>query len=98
MKKPEYLPNNRRKFIGNLSMAVGSLGLGMSGLGVFGQGMSGLVNAQGMHSGTADPSLVAGELSSLKQANGWLNTAPLDVAGLKNKVVLINFWTYTCIN
>ncbi|MBI2019947.1 cytochrome c biogenesis protein DipZ [Candidatus Daviesbacteria bacterium] len=28
----------------------------------------------------------------------WLNTEPLTMANLKGKVVLIDFWTYTCIN
>lgn len=29
----------------------------------------------------------------------WLNTeSPLTIAGLRGKVVLIDFWTYTCIN
>jgi thiol-disulfide isomerase/thioredoxin len=31
--------------------------------------------------------------------DGWLNTdAPLSVAGLRGKVVLVDFWTYSCIN
>ena len=28
----------------------------------------------------------------------WLNSEPLTLAGLKGKVVLVDFWTYTCIN
>jgi len=28
----------------------------------------------------------------------WLNSAPLTMAGLKGKVVLVDFWTYSCIN
>jgi thiol-disulfide isomerase/thioredoxin len=31
--------------------------------------------------------------------DGWLNTdTPLSVAGLRGKVVLVDFWTYSCIN
>jgi thiol-disulfide isomerase/thioredoxin len=38
------------------------------------------------------------ELASLSQATAWLNTEPLTPASLRGKVVLIDFWTYTCIN
>ncbi len=34
----------------------------------------------------------------LKGISTWLNSAPLTMAGLKGKVVLVDFWTYTCIN
>ena len=35
----------------------------------------------------------------LKGGRGWLNTdKPLSLAGLKGKVVLLDFWTYGCIN
>jgi thiol-disulfide isomerase/thioredoxin len=37
-------------------------------------------------------------LASLGRANEWLNSPPLTAAGLNGNVVLINFWTYTCIN
>jgi thiol-disulfide isomerase/thioredoxin len=39
-----------------------------------------------------------GELGSLGSATGWLNSPPLTAAGLRGKVVLVEFWTYTCIN
>ena len=39
-----------------------------------------------------------GDLPSLGGATGWLNAPPLTPAGLRGKVVLIDFWTYTCIN
>jgi thiol-disulfide isomerase/thioredoxin len=39
-----------------------------------------------------------GSLPSLSGAIGWLNAAPLDRKLLRRKVVLVNFWTYTCIN
>ena len=31
-------------------------------------------------------------------ATGWLNSPPLAAAELRGKVVLVEFWTYTCIN
>lgn len=39
-----------------------------------------------------------GELASLGSATGWLNSRPLTGADLHEKVVLVDFWTYTCIN
>jgi thiol-disulfide isomerase/thioredoxin len=41
---------------------------------------------------------VEGEFPSLSGATGWLNSPPLTAAGLRGKVVLIDVWTYTCIN
>jgi thiol-disulfide isomerase/thioredoxin len=41
---------------------------------------------------------VEGELPSFGGATGWLNSPPLTTAGLRGKVVLVDFWTYTCIN
>jgi thiol-disulfide isomerase/thioredoxin len=38
------------------------------------------------------------ELASLERANEWLNSPPLTATSLRGKVVLIDFWTYTCIN
>lgn len=41
---------------------------------------------------------VEGDLPSLAGATAWLNSPPLKEADLHGKVVLIDFWTYTCIN
>jgi thiol-disulfide isomerase/thioredoxin len=41
---------------------------------------------------------IEGELPSLGGATEWLNSPPLTAAGLRGKVVLIDVWTYTCIN
>jgi thiol-disulfide isomerase/thioredoxin len=37
-------------------------------------------------------------MPQLDGATGWLNSEPLDPAGLRRSVVLVNFWTLTCIN
>jgi thiol-disulfide isomerase/thioredoxin len=41
---------------------------------------------------------VESRLPSLGGATEWLNSPPLTADGLRGKVVLVNFWTYTCIN
>jgi cytochrome c biogenesis protein CcdA/thiol-disulfide isomerase/thioredoxin len=41
---------------------------------------------------------VEGELPSLDGAVQWLNSPPLTAAALRGKVVLVDFWTYSCIN
>jgi thiol-disulfide isomerase/thioredoxin len=41
---------------------------------------------------------VEGNLASLDGATGWLNSEPLTPAGLRGRVVAVDFWTYTCIN
>ena len=41
---------------------------------------------------------VEGELPSFGGATGWLHSPPLTPASLRGKVVLVDFWTYTCIN
>jgi thiol-disulfide isomerase/thioredoxin len=41
---------------------------------------------------------VEGQLPPLTGAVQWLNSPPLDAQALKGKVVLVDFWTYSCIN
>jgi cytochrome c biogenesis protein CcdA/thiol-disulfide isomerase/thioredoxin len=41
---------------------------------------------------------VEGKLPSLDQLGPWINSAGLKPEQLKSKVVLIDFWTYSCIN
>lgn len=33
-----------------------------------------------------------------REISAWINSKPLNMAALKGKVVLIDFWTYSCIN
>ena len=37
-------------------------------------------------------------LASLERADAWLNSPPLATSALRGKVVLVDFWTYPCIN
>jgi len=39
-----------------------------------------------------------GDMPSLDGAVTWLNSPPLSPADLRGKVVVIDFWTYTCVN
>jgi len=41
---------------------------------------------------------VEGRLPSFDGATGWLNSPPLTASDLSGKIILVNFWTYTCIN
>lgn len=41
---------------------------------------------------------VEGELPSLSGATQWFNSPPLTPESLRGKVVLVDFWTYSCIN
>lgn len=38
------------------------------------------------------------ELPSFGGATGWINSPPLNAAALHGRVVLVDFWTYSCIN
>ncbi len=45
------------------------------------------------------PSIVGSSpLGGLSGATGWINSKPLTAKDLKGKVVLVDFWTYSCIN
>jgi thiol-disulfide isomerase/thioredoxin len=45
------------------------------------------------------PSIVGSSpLSGLSGATGWINSTPLTAKQLKGKVVLVDFWDYSCIN
>jgi thiol-disulfide isomerase/thioredoxin len=41
---------------------------------------------------------VEGRLPSFEGATAWLNSPPLTPEGLRGRVVLVDFWTYTCVN
>jgi thiol-disulfide isomerase/thioredoxin len=53
---------------------------------------SGRLTSAGVAASTID------ELRALGRASDWLNSSPLTPASLQGKVVLVDFWTYSCIN
>src|SRR5262245_27366863 len=79
-------PTDRRRFLGTAGLAVATAWIGTR------YGMLQLI--------TTEPFRLSGarDLASLGRATAWLNSAPLTAADLRGKVVLVDFWTYTCIN
>jgi cytochrome c biogenesis protein CcdA/thiol-disulfide isomerase/thioredoxin len=45
-----------------------------------------------------EPLPVEGDMPSLAGATEWFNSPPLTTQSLRGKVVLVDFWTYSCIN
>jgi thiol-disulfide isomerase/thioredoxin len=76
------IDHHRRRFIGTAAVAAAAALLGCATSRPAGAGS--LPNE--------------GELPSFEGANRWLNSEPLTAADLRGKVVLVDFWTYTCIN
>ncbi len=58
----------------------------------------GAMMAAGGHGNSPAGPASEGDFPSLSGAVAWLNTAPLTTESLRGKVVLIDFWTYSCIN
>ncbi|SHH82073.1 cytochrome c biogenesis protein DipZ [Pollutimonas bauzanensis] len=64
-----------------------------------GSGMSGSMRGAAEAAAGSVPALpVEGVLPALSGAVQWLNSPPLSAQDLRGKVVLIDFWTYSCIN
>jgi cytochrome c biogenesis protein CcdA/thiol-disulfide isomerase/thioredoxin len=57
-----------------------------------------LINTINLHSPAASGTHGEGELPSLSGASSWLNSAPLTPEAVRGKVVVVDFWTYSCIN
>jgi methionine-S-sulfoxide reductase len=48
--------------------------------------------------GTSGPAKTKGPMPTLDGATGWLNSKPLTPESLRGKVVVVDFWAYSCIN
>jgi cytochrome c biogenesis protein CcdA/thiol-disulfide isomerase/thioredoxin len=57
---------------------------------------AGMMMMSSAHTPSGLPS--EGRLPPLDGATAWLNSPPLTPEGLRGKVVLVDFWTYSCIN
>jgi thiol-disulfide isomerase/thioredoxin len=63
------------------------------------EGRPGLIRSIAHHLAGDQRALpVEGRLASFDGATGWLNSDPLTPEGLLGRIVLVDFWTYTCIN
>ena len=77
---------NRRQFIGAGAVALAAAGIGLGW-------------AKRLSAGLEPAPLGSeGNSPSFNGASAWLNTSPLTPAELSGKVVLVQFWTYTCVN
>ena len=85
-----------RKIFGVLILAsVVWLALGATAVATFDAGAPLAASAQsGLQDGVERP-YAAPELAGI---DDWINSEPLTIAQLRGKVVLIDFWTYSCIN
>ncbi len=82
---PNEINHDRRRFLAAAAMTVAAVQLGIVGC----------ANAQ---SAEAIRLPSEGGFPSFNGATGWLNSQPLTPTGLRGKVVLVDFWTYTCVN
>jgi cytochrome c biogenesis protein CcdA/thiol-disulfide isomerase/thioredoxin len=78
------------------SMAKKSLAAAANSMAMSGNSMMRMAGAGAGPGQAALP--VEGDFPSLAGAVGWLNSKPLTPEELKGKVVLVDFWTYSCIN
>ena len=82
---PSPINQNRRRFLGTAAATVIAAQISVTG---FAQAQP-----------TAGMRLpVEGAFPSPSGATEWLNSRPLTPGGLRGRVVLIDFWTYTCVN
>jgi len=80
----ESINHERRRLLFSAAAGVTAARLGLIGTAIQQMACAALVNE--------------GTLPSLSGATEWINSPPLTPEGLRGKVVLVDFWTYTCVN
>src|SRR5690349_5692886 len=80
----DSVDEERRRFITTGAAALAAARFGVIGTAIQQMACAALVNE--------------GTLPSLSGATEWINSPPLASEGLRGKVVLVDFWTYTCVN
>jgi len=96
-RRPSANPRGARRLLLGLIIALGAVAVGIACDTEF---FSGWPLALGVGTAAvAAPGLaLSGPGRALLSGRQWLNTPPLRAADLRGKVVLVNFWTYSCIN
>jgi thiol-disulfide isomerase/thioredoxin len=89
----DLVDSRRRHFLRTAGIAAA--GVGATGLAVAGPGWKSAAKAAQAVLVAAGPSV---PLQRLFDAQQWLNAKPLRWADIQGKIVLLNFWTYSCIN
>jgi hypothetical protein len=77
---------DRRHFLGSAAMTIAA-----ARLGVLGPALHQMACAASSPPATS-------RLAPPGGATAWLNSPPLNAEGLRGRVVLVDFCTYTCIN
>jgi cytochrome c biogenesis protein CcdA/thiol-disulfide isomerase/thioredoxin len=80
------------------AMMSGGNQMVMSGNNAMMAGSNAMMMRGGPKQAAAEALPVEGTMPSLDGAVQWLNSPPLTAESLKGKVVLVDFWTYSCIN
>jgi hypothetical protein len=83
MSTPSLLSGNRRRFLGIATMSIAAAYFGLP-----------RVAGRAFTVGLGGPR----DLEALDGAADWINSPRLTRASLAGKVVLVNFWTFTCIS
>jgi thiol-disulfide isomerase/thioredoxin len=84
----EEIKYHRFRVVGAMSLAIAVAHFGIVGC----------VRAQSSAKAETIQLPIEGEMPSLDGATEWLNSKPLSAAGLRGKVILVDFWTFSCIN